>query len=193
MGCILVVSVFCVTACRASSFSPLSAWQPSWLSLESDMKIAGTHPPPRDISQYRPRGDMFPMDAATAAAMPKQTPRQRSPITKSIYNLAEECGVEGPPADNKIVGGDEAAPHQYPWIVGDGVVCVDTTGGHSSCNGDSGGPLMVPQSSVKEAGQKWDQVGIVSFGSSAGCEKGYPAAFTRTEYYREWIETNSGV
>jgi len=279
------------------------------------------------------------MDAATAAAMPKQTPRQRSPITKSIYNLAEECGVEGPPAQNKIVGGDEAAPHQYPWIValfidnawfcggslisekwvltaahcvdgahrfevmagahnvrassephrvsivsshgfthehwdryklkndialielpeavtfsdyikpsclpaagnavsegdllsvigwgkpsdhassispvlrmvhnlptmtnkkcnsfygivGDGVVCVDTTGGHSSCNGDSGGPLMVPQSSVKEAGQKWDQVGIVSFGSSAGCEKGYPAAFTRTEYYREWIETNSGV
>merc|ERR1711872_668516 len=52
------------------------------------------HPsPPRDISQYRPRGDMFPMDAATAAAMPKQTPRQRSPITKSIYNLADGPSV----------------------------------------------------------------------------------------------------
>merc|ERR1719193_2176597 len=46
---ILVVSVFCVTACRASSFSPPSAWQPSWLSLESDMKIAGTHPPKRHL------------------------------------------------------------------------------------------------------------------------------------------------
>ena len=28
-----------------------------------------------------------------------------------------ECGVEGPPAAEKIVGGTEAEPHQYPWIV----------------------------------------------------------------------------
>merc|ERR1712098_493605 len=28
---------------------------------------------------------------------------------------------------------------------------------------------------------------IVSFGSSAGCEVGYPAGFTRTEYYLDWI------
>merc|ERR1712212_841156 len=43
-------------------------------------------------------------------------------------------------------------------IVGDGVVCIDT------------------------AGDKWTQVGIVSFGASAGCEVGMPAGFTRTEY-----------
>merc|ERR1712018_687490 len=72
-------------------------------------------------------------------------------------------------------------------IVGDGVVCIDTTGGKGTCNGDSGGPL-----NMKGAGDKWKQVGVVSFGASAGCEVGYPAGFTRTEYYLDWVcsETN---
>jgi len=76
-------------------------------------------------------------------------------------------------------------------IVGDGVVCIDTTGGKGTCNGDSGGPLNM-KSSMKGAGDKWKQVGVVSFGASAGCEVGYPAGFTRTEYYLDWVcsETN---
>merc|ERR1711970_1181804 len=41
-------------------------------------------------------------------------------------------------------------------------------------------------------GDKWKQVGVVSFGASAGCEVGYPAGFTRTESYLDWVcsETN---
>merc|ERR1711868_46569 len=80
-------------------------------------------------------------------------------------------------------------------IVGDGIVCIDTTGGKGTCNGDSGGPLNM-KFEVKDkngaAGQKWKQVGVVSFGASAGCEVGYPAGFTRNEYYLDWIcsETN---
>merc|ERR1711878_229802 len=76
-------------------------------------------------------------------------------------------------------------------IVGDGVVCIDTAGGRGSCNGDSGGPL-VQKAGGKAAGDKWKQVGVVSFGASAGCEVGYPAGFTRTEYYLDWVcsETN---
>merc|ERR1712037_900963 len=62
-------------------------------------------------------------------------------------------------------------------IVGDGVVCIDTAGGRGSCNGDSGGPL-VQKAGGKAAGDKWTQVGIVSFGASAGCEVGMPAGFT---------------
>merc|ERR1711972_306843 len=71
-------------------------------------------------------------------------------------------------------------------IVGDGVVCIDTTGGKGTCNGDSGGPLNM-KFDVKDgaAGQKWKQIGVVSFGASAGCEVGYPAGFSRTEYYRD--------
>merc|ERR1712212_717043 len=68
-------------------------------------------------------------------------------------------------------------------IIGDGVICIDTTGGKSSCNGDSGGPLNYNGKTY----------GITSFGSSAGCEKGYPGAFTRVHYYLDWIEAKTGV
>merc|ERR1712038_2088526 len=66
-------------------------------------------------------------------------------------------------------------------IVGDGVICIDTPGGRGSCNGDSGGPLVQQGGKLKAVGDKWIQVGIVSFGASAGCEEGMPAGFTRTE------------
>lgn len=74
-------------------------------------------------------------------------------------------------------------------IVGPGVICIDTKGGRGSCNGDSGGPLvqMFGSNSFRSPGDKWTQIGIVSFGASAGCEAGMPAGFTRTEYYLDWI------
>merc|ERR1711988_1830349 len=79
-------------------------------------------------------------------------------------------------------------------IVGSGVVCIDTTGGKGTCNGDSGGPLNMKFEVVDKngvAGQKWKQVGVVSFGASAGCEVGYPAGFSRTEYYGDWIDSET--
>ncbi|XP_071516805.1 chymotrypsin BII-like [Panulirus ornatus] len=68
-------------------------------------------------------------------------------------------------------------------IVGSGVVCIDSTGGKGTCNGDSGGPLNL-------SGRTY---GITSFGSSAGCEAGYPDAFTRVHHYLDWIESKTGV
>merc|ERR1711942_412980 len=82
--------------------------------------------------------------------------------------------------------------NDFYGIVGDGIVRIDTTGGKGSCNGDSGGPLVM-KAGMKAAGQAWNQVGIVSFGSSAGCEVGYPAGFTRTEYYLDWITSETGM
>ena len=46
---------------------------------------------------------------------------------------------------------------------------------------------------MTKAGQQWNQVGIVSFGSSGGCEIGLPAGFTRTEYYLDWIMSETGM
>lgn len=70
-------------------------------------------------------------------------------------------------------------------VVTDSIVCISTTGGVSTCNGDSGGPLVLAANSV--------QIGLTSFGAAAGCEKGYPAAFTRLTSYLDWIKTKTGI
>ncbi|ALC43203.1 Jon65Aiv, partial [Drosophila busckii] len=64
-------------------------------------------------------------------------------------------------------------------------VCVATPNGQSTCNGDSGGPLVDKSSKV--------QIGLTSFGAAAGCEKGYPAAFTRLTSYLDWVSAHTGV
>jgi secreted trypsin-like serine protease len=54
--------------------------------------------------------------------------------------------------------------------------------------GDSGGPLI-----TMEGDGIYTQVGIVSFGSSAGCTAGYPVAFTRVTSYLDWISSKTGL
>lgn len=75
----------------------------------------------------------------------------------------------------------------YGDIITDDILCVDTTGGHGSCNGDSGGPLSFDNNGVR------NQVGVVSFGAAAGCEKGFPAGFTRVSSHTQWISDVTGL
>ncbi|RZC36245.1 chymotrypsin BI [Asbolus verrucosus] len=75
----------------------------------------------------------------------------------------------------------------YGSIIQSGIVCCKGSSIQSTCNGDSGGPL------ITGSGSSAVHVGIVSFGSSAGCAKGYPSAYTRTAAYRSWISSNAGV
>jgi secreted trypsin-like serine protease len=44
-----------------------------------------------------------------------------------------------------------------------------------------------------ETDGNFTQVGIVSFGSAAGCQMGYPAAFTRVTSYLSWISENTAI
>ena len=53
--------------------------------------------------------------------------------------------------------------------------------------GDSGGPLVYVEHGVHT------QVGIVSFGSTAGCQLGYPVGFTRVTSYLNWIQSVTGI
>ncbi|KAK3875356.1 hypothetical protein Pcinc_019766 [Petrolisthes cinctipes] len=67
--------------------------------------------------------------------------------------------------------------------VTDNQICIDSVGGKGTCNGDSGGPLNYNGVTL----------GITSFGAAAGCEAGYPDAFTRVTAYLDWIQAQTGV
>jgi len=83
--------------------------------------------------------------------------------------------------DVPIIANDQC--QETYGIVTGGNICIDATGGKGTCNGDSGGPLNYNGVTY----------GITSFGSSAGCEKGYPDAFTRVYHFLDWIEEKTGV
>lgn len=73
----------------------------------------------------------------------------------------------------------------FPFLVFRGsVVCVKGEERRSACHGDSGGPLISSDNSL---------IGLTSFGSSRGCEKGYPQVFTRISYYQQWIKEITGI
>ncbi|KFB45036.1 AGAP005669-PA-like protein [Anopheles sinensis] len=63
-------------------------------------------------------------------------------------------------------------------------VCMSGANGRSACNGDSGGPLA-----VQDGGSL--QIGIVSFGSAAGCSIGMPSVYARVSFFLDFIEANS--
>ncbi|CAG9772437.1 unnamed protein product [Ceutorhynchus assimilis] len=59
-------------------------------------------------------------------------------------------------------------------------ICMSGEERRSTCRGDSGGALVID-------GQV---VGVVSFGTAAGCEVGWPPAFARVTSYVDWIREN---
>ncbi|EDL81023.1 rCG31213, isoform CRA_e [Rattus norvegicus] len=63
------------------------------------------------------------------------------------------------------------------------MVCAGGDGVISACNGDSGGPL-----NCQAEDGSWQVHGIVSFGSSSGCNvHKKPVVFTRVSAYNDWI------
>ncbi len=50
--------------------------------------------------------------------------------------------------------------------------------------GDSGGPIF------QWIGDRWEQVGIVSYGDGGCGTKGFPGVFTRISYFHDWIESH---
>lgn len=67
-------------------------------------------------------------------------------------------------------------------------MCTDGSARKHTCSGDSGGPVMSdgPQDRVM-------QVGVVSFGSSSGCDDTAPDGQVRLAAFISWIELVTGV
>ncbi|CAO1426748.1 unnamed protein product [Diamesa serratosioi] len=73
---------------------------------------------------------------------------------------------------------------RFPTIIQDSTICANGEGNVGGCNGDSGGPL-----SVQRNGQSL-LVGVTSFVSGVGCERGFPTGFARVSSFIPWIQSN---
>ncbi|XP_068623045.1 collagenase-like [Battus philenor] len=62
-------------------------------------------------------------------------------------------------------------------LIVDSTICTSGAGGVGPCGGDSGGPLVTNNRLI----------GIVSFGSAAGCQRGFPGAYARVSSFESWI------
>ncbi|UJR17996.1 hypothetical protein I4U23_004897 [Adineta vaga] len=63
-------------------------------------------------------------------------------------------------------------------------LCADLyQGGKGACYGDSGGPIF------QWIGDRWEQIGIVSYGEMGCATKGYPTVYTRISYFIDWIQS----
>lgn len=88
--------------------------------------------------------------------------------------------------DAPIVSNDECT-RTYGNVITASNICLSGANARSVCQGDSGGPLTIT------SGGRQVQVGIVSFGSQTGCQRGYPTVFARVSSFLDWIQTNTGI
>lgn len=68
----------------------------------------------------------------------------------------------------------------YGNIVRASNICLETTGGKSTCSGDSGGPLVLDD-------EEKTLIGVTSFGFGGQCQTGIPVSFSRVTSYLDWI------
>lgn len=85
-------------------------------------------------------------------------------------------------AELKFINSKECSS-AYPWLLHrSDLICAKGANRESTCNGDSGGPLIALENGVPIV------VGTTSFGHIDGCDVGRPSGFTNTFIYLPWVE-----
>ncbi|XP_055604081.1 CLIP domain-containing serine protease B4-like [Uranotaenia lowii] len=79
----------------------------------------------------------------------------------------------------------ETCRKTYPAVI-DTEMCAGGDPGKDSCQGDSGGSLVLNDDGY------WYQFGVVSYGLGCGIE-GVPGVYTRVTSYLDWIQKKTGV
>merc|ERR1711997_498249 len=64
-----------------------------------------------------PNGRVLRPEEHWRPAAARDSSKYKSTHKASAYDLQSECGIEGPPSKDRIVGGFEAEPNQWPWQV----------------------------------------------------------------------------
>ncbi|XP_014215633.1 melanization protease 1-like [Copidosoma floridanum] len=82
----------------------------------------------------------------------------------------------------------ELCSEKYQVQMIDSQICVGGENGRDSCRGDSGGPLM-----QRNCYDKWEIVGVVSFGSRFCGMQDWPGVYTYVYNYIPWIFSNIQV
>ncbi|XP_053674803.1 collagenase-like [Anopheles nili] len=110
------------------------------------------------------------------------------PVVVSGWGLMKtggEVAQELQYATLKVITNVECSKTFSPLVVRKSTVCARGDEKQSPCNGDSGGPLVLADEKTL--------VGVVSFGHALGCERGFPAAFSRVTSYRDWVKKHTGL
>lgn len=68
-------------------------------------------------------------------------------------------------------------------------ICAGGEKGKDSCNGDSGGGLML-ETKLSSGKSRWIAVGLVSFGTPACGVENWPGVYTRIASFMDWIKQN---
>ncbi|XP_028901450.2 serine protease easter isoform X2 [Zeugodacus cucurbitae] len=80
----------------------------------------------------------------------------------------------------------ERCKAKYRMDIDNTQICAGGEKGVDSCNGDSGGPLMIGQSF--NGRESFILVGVISFGPTPCGQKGFPGVYTRVDTFISWIQ-----
>ncbi|KAF2899149.1 hypothetical protein ILUMI_07028 [Ignelater luminosus] len=84
------------------------------------------------------------------------------------------------------ISNNECAGVYGSRVVINETLCCRGNPHHSTCSGDSGGPL------IELVNGRWVQAGVVSFVHASGCASGNPSGYVRVENYLKWIRSTIG-
>jgi len=79
-------------------------------------------------------------------------------------------------------------------ILGEKQICAGGEKGKDSCVGDSGSGLMRNVRDLESGKERWDLIGVVSFGPRLCGTEGVPGVYARVNSYLDWVlETVSQI